>query len=166
MTVEADLRTITEQELAFVFDRFDEDTAFAIGGRIRDAGKAIGKGIVVGVYLWDRTLFFGATAGATSANRAWAERKAGLVRLMLRSSYRVVLERGDKPRLLEPGWAIEPTQYAIAGGGFPITVKGIGIVGAVAVSGLSERDDHEFARAAIARELGHDVSTHALAAVG
>lgn len=163
MTVEADLQAIAEQEQKLVFEHFDEDAAFSIGGHIRDAGNAIGKGIAVGVYLWDRTLFFGATAGATSHNRGWVERKVGLVRLMLKSSYRVVLERGDKPRMLEPGWAIEPTQYALAGGAFPITVKGIGIVGAVSVSGLSERDDHEFARAAIARQLGLDASAYALA---
>lgn len=162
MSVEADLKIIAEQEQKLVFERFDEDVAAEIGGYIREAGKAIGKGIVVGVYLWDRTLFFAATAGATSGNKAWAERKTGTVKLLLKSSYRVVLERGDKPRLLEPQWALETTEYALAGGAFPIVVKGVGIVGAVAVSGLSERDDHEFARAAIARALGLDASAYAL----
>ena len=83
---------------------------------------------------------------------------------MFKSSYRVVLERGDKPRLLEPQWGMEPTQYAIAGGAFPIRVTGVGIIGAVAVSGLHERDDHEFARSAIARALGLESSAYALPA--
>ena len=39
MTSEADLRIITEQEQKLVFDRFDEDVAFAIGGYVRDAAK-------------------------------------------------------------------------------------------------------------------------------
>lgn len=162
MSVEDDLKIIAEQESRLVFDRIDEDLAAEIGGYVRDAGKAIGKGIVVGVYLWDRTLFFGATAGASALNRPWAERKTGLVRMFLKSSYRIVLERGDKPRLLEPNWAVDPTQYAIAGGAFPIVLKGIGVVGAVAVSGLAERDDHEFARSAIARALGLDPAAYAL----
>ena len=162
MSVETDLKIIAEQEQKLVFEHFDEDTAFEIGGYVREAAKAIGKGIVVGVYLWDRTMFFGATAGASNGNQAWAERKAKLVRLSMKSSYRNVLERGDKPRMLEPGWAIEPTEYALAGGAFPIMVKGIGPVGAVAVSGLSERDDHEFARSAIARALGLDATAYAL----
>jgi uncharacterized protein (UPF0303 family) len=162
MTVEADLRIIAEQEQKLVFDRFNEDTAAEIGGYVREAANGIGKGLVVGVYLWDRTLFFGATAGASSFNRAWAERKAGLVRLMLKSSYRVVLERGNLPRVFEPNWAIEPTEYAVAGGAFPISVAGIGIVGAVGVSGLSERDDHEFGRSAVARALGLGADAFAL----
>ena len=162
MTSEADLAVIAEQELKLVFDQFNEDTAFAIGGSVRDAAKAIGKGIAVGVYTWDRTLFYGATAGASEGNRGWVERKAKLVRLQLKSSYRIVLERGDKPRLLEPHWAIEPTEYALAGGAFPVSIKGAGIIGAVAVSGLSERDDHEFARSAIARAIGLDPAAYAL----
>lgn len=32
--------------------------------------------------------------------------------------------------------------FAVAGGGFPILVEGVGCVGAVIVSGLPQRDDH------------------------
>ena len=164
MSAEDDLKIIAEQEAKLVFDSFDEDKAYEIGTLIREDGRAIGKGLVAGVFTWDRTLFWGATPGSTSANWSWATRKVGLVKIMFKSSYRVVLERGDKPRLLEPQWGMEPTQYAIAGGAFPIRVTGVGIIGAVAVSGLHERDDHEFARSAIARALGLESSAYALAA--
>ena len=121
MTVESDLTTIVAQEEALVFERFGEDDAFAIGASVREAARTLGKGIAVGVYLWDRTLFYGTTAGATDGNRAWLERKVEVVRLLMRASYRMVLERGDKSRLLEPNWALDPAKYAIAGGAFPIT---------------------------------------------
>ncbi|MEO7223527.1 MAG: heme-degrading domain-containing protein [Devosia sp.] len=156
MTIEADLAIVAEQEQQLIFDGFDEDRAYEIGTSIREAGRAIGKGLVAGVFTWDRTLFWGATAGSTSSNWSWATRKVGLVKVMFKSSYRVVLERGDKPRLLEPQWGMEPTQYALAGGAFPIRVKDVGIIGAVAVSGLHERDDHQFAVDAICHHLGLD----------
>jgi uncharacterized protein (UPF0303 family) len=156
VSVESDIAKIIAQEQGLVFDRFDEDIAYRIGAHVREAANAVGKGIAVGVWLWDRTLCIGMTAGASSHNLVWAERKLGTVRLLHKSSYRVVLERGDKPRLLEPGWAADPTTYAIAGGAFPINVKGVGFVGAVAVSGLPERDDHGFAVAAICAALGRD----------
>jgi uncharacterized protein (UPF0303 family) len=165
MSAEDDLKIIVEQEAKLVFDGFDEDRAYEIGSLIRENGKAIGKGLVAGVFTWDRTLFWGATAGSTSTNWSWATRKVGLVKVMFKSSYRIVLERGaDKPRLLEPQWGMDTTQYAIAGGAFPIRVNGVGIIGAVAVSGLHERDDHEFARSAIARSLGLDANAYALPA--
>ena len=153
MTVESDLKIVAEQQSTLVFERFDEDMAFELGRLVREAAKAIGGAVVVGVYLWDRTLFFGATAGATDANRAWVERKVKLVRLTHKASYHYVLERGDKPRLLDPSWALDAKDYAIAGGAFPITVKGIGIVGAAVVSGLDERSDHEIVRSAVAQLL-------------
>ncbi|MEO8756439.1 MAG: heme-binding protein [Devosia sp.] len=165
MSVESDLTTIVAQEEALVFERFGEDDAFAIGASVRDAAKTLGKGVAVGVYLWDRTLFYGTTAGATDANRVWLERKVGLVRLFMRASYRMVLERGDEPRLLEPNWAIDPAEFAIAGGAFPIILKGIGIVGAAAASGLHERDDHEIVRSAIAQRLGKSADFLALPTV-
>lgn len=154
MTVESDIKLIIEQEKALVFERFDEDVAFELGGLIRQAGKTLNQGgIATGVYSFDRTLFYGATAGGTEFNRGWIERKRGLVRLTLKSSYRVVLERGDKARI-EPGWAIDPATYAIAGGAFPISVKGVGVIGAAIASGLHERMDHEIVRASIAKLLG------------
>jgi uncharacterized protein (UPF0303 family) len=153
---EADIEKIVAQEQGLVFERFDEDIAFALVGHVRDAANAAGKGIAVGVYLWDRTLCIGTTAGASSHNLTWAERKVGTVRLLHKSSYRLVLERGDKPRLLEPSWAADPASYAIAGGAFPIHVKGLGFVGAISTSGLPERDDHGFGVAAVCAALGRD----------
>lgn len=154
MSVEDDLRIIGEQERELVLDRIDEDVAFEIATHLRAAGKRAEKGIAFGVYLWDRTLVYGATVGASEHNRLWVERKAKTVRLFHKSSYRVVLERGDKPRVLEPQWGLAPSDYALAGGAFPLMLRGAGAVGAVVVSGLAERLDHEFSRAAVAHVLG------------
>jgi hypothetical protein len=113
VSVQSDLEIIAEQERQLVFTQFDEDVAFAIGAHVREAGRALGKGIAVGVYLWDRTMFYGVTAGASAGNRGWVERKANTVRLQMKSTYRIVLERGDKPRLFEDSWALDPGTYVI-----------------------------------------------------
>lgn len=154
MSAESDIAKIIEQEQGLAFESFDEDVAYAIGAHIHAAAGAAGKGIAYGVWLWDRTLCFGQTRGASSHNTTWAERKVGTVKLLHKSSYRLVLERGDKPRLLEPGWAVDPASYAIAGGAFPLSLTGLGFVGAIAVSGLPERDDHGFCVAAICAVQG------------
>ena len=162
MAVEDDLKLIGQQESELVFDRFDEDLAFTIGSNMRQLAKGVGQGAALGVYLWDRTMFFGATAGANDGNRQWIERKAKLVKLTQKSSYRVVLERGDQPRVLA-NWGLELSEYAIAGGAFPIRIRNVGIIGAAATSGLPERDDHEVSRGAIALALGKDAAYLALA---
>ena len=61
-----------------------------------------------------------------------------------RSSYRVGCELAQKGTTLGPDRGIDLLHYAPHGGGFPIHIDGTGVVGAVAVSGLPQREDHNF----------------------
>ncbi|MFM6978264.1 MAG: heme-binding protein [Micrococcales bacterium] len=49
------------------------------------------------------------------------------------------------------------TDFAPAGGCFPVRVKGQGLVGTVTVSGIPQRDDHRLASESIAEYLGIDL---------
>jgi len=42
----------------------------------------------------------------------------------------------------------------VHGGAFPANVKGAGVVGVIAVSGLPSKDDHELVVAALSAHLG------------
>ena len=106
-----------------------------------------------------------ALPGTSADNSEWVRRKINLVRRFLKSSYRVVRERNQPDRLLPPHMAMSQDEYALAGGGFPIRVKGAGIIGTVTVSGLPERDDHGLVVEALALELGHDPASYALPAL-
>jgi uncharacterized protein (UPF0303 family) len=59
-------------------------------------------------------------------------------------------------------WGVEPKDFAIAGGGFPINVEGVGVIGAATASGLPEREDHNLVVAAICAVLGQDPAQWAL----
>jgi tRNA (guanine-N1)-methyltransferase len=54
--------------------------------------------------------------------------------------------------------------YVLAGGGFPIAVKGAGVIGVIAVSGLPERQDHGVVVDALCDHLGVDKRKLVLAA--
>lgn len=60
-----------------------------------------------------------------------------------KSTYRIVLEEMQPDRTFKPGFGLPANEYVLAGGGFPITVKGIGAIGAFGISGLPEEDDHK-----------------------
>jgi uncharacterized protein (UPF0303 family) len=53
-------------------------------------------------------------------------------------------------------YGLPVAEYAAAGGSFPLHVEGAGIVGAVTVSGLPQRDDHELVVEALCAMLGKD----------
>jgi uncharacterized protein (UPF0303 family) len=162
MTTETDLALVRKQEQELVLPVFDEQIAFALGAAIRERALADGLSLVVDIRTWDRQHFFAATEGTSADNAEWVRRKVNTVRRFQRSSYRMVLERGEVP--FPPQSGADPADYVIAGGGFPIRVQGAGIVGALTISGLPGRRDHGVAVDALCDHLGLDRARYALSA--
>jgi len=46
-------------------------------------------------------------------------------------------------------YAVSPADYVDAGGSFPIRIEGVGVVGTITVSGLSQEADHRLATEAL-----------------
>ena len=158
MAAEDDLRIIAEQEKRLVFDSFDEDRAFRLGSTMRDIGLAGGHGITVDIRLWNRPMFLCALPGSNGQNSEWARRKINVVGRYLKSTYRLVLEMKRPDATLAPEQNLPLSEFVLAGGGFPITVKGAGVVGAIAISGLPQREDHVLVVRALCDHLGVDES--------
>lgn len=71
------------------------------------------------------------------------------------SSYLVGLRARAKGSSFEVGRADLPVdRYAAHGGSFPIRVQGVGVVGAVTVSGLPQEQDHALVVEALGAHLG------------
>lgn len=160
MALEDDIALVKRQEQDLALPEFNEDVAFALGNSIRARALAENLSIVVDIRTWDRQMFFAATAGTSSDNAEWVRRKINSVRRFQRASYRLVLERGEEP--FSPQSGADPADFVIAGGGFPIRVKGAGIIGCLTISGLPGRDDHSVAVAAISAHLGLNPADYAL----
>lgn len=156
MTVADDIERIRNQEAVLVFDHFDEAEAFALGTAIRARALAENLPIIVDIRTFDRPLFYAAMPGSNGSNPDWARRKINVVRRFLRSTYRMVLEQDRPDRTFKVGEGLDIADYVLAGGGFPVTVRGAGVVGVIAVSGLPEREDHNVVVAALCAHLGHD----------
>lgn len=160
MTKQDEIECVKRQEIELVLPVFDEAVAFAIGTAIRERALAEGLSLVVDLRTFDRQLFFSATPGTSSDNAEWVRRKINSVRRFQRSSYRLVLERGEEP--FPPQSGVDPADYVIAGGGFPIRVPGAGIVGTLTISGLPGRKDHGVAVDALCDHLGRSRADYAL----
>jgi uncharacterized protein (UPF0303 family) len=160
MTTESDLALVKRQESELVLAEFNEDVAFRIGSAVRERALADNLSLVVDLCTWDRQLFFAATANTTADNAEWVRRKINTVRRFARASYRMVLERGEVP--FSPQSGADPADYVIAGGGFPIRVRGAGIVGCLTISGLPGRSDHAVAVDALCDHLGVSRADYAL----
>ncbi|MGC4026797.1 MAG: heme-degrading domain-containing protein [Mesorhizobium sp.] len=158
----ADIAKISEQEAALVFDRFDEAAAYEIGTNLRARAIAEKMPIIIEIRFWDRLLFYAALPGSTASNTDWVRRKLNGVKMFQKSSYRMTLEQNSPNRLFKPDYGLNPADYVLAGGGFPIHVKDTGVVGAIGVSGLPQRQDHAVIVDALATYLKLDAAALAL----
>ncbi|TNM62016.1 heme-degrading domain-containing protein [Aliirhizobium smilacinae] len=162
-SLEDDTAAIAEQERLLVFDRFDSDEAWALGERLRRLASERGLPVAIDVTLHSMPVFYTALSGSTADNARWVRRKRNIVLHFLRSSYAVGLRLAQQDATLEEKFSLSDTDYAAHGGSFPITVAGVGCIGAVTVSGLPQREDHNLVVAVLAEMLGHDAQKIALA---
>ena len=158
MAIEEDLARIALQEQELQFDRFDPDTAWQLGSLLRKIAEERKLGVVIDITLFSMPLFFAALEGATPDNPNWVRRKRACVFRFFKSSYAVGLSLAKQETTLWAKFGLDDADYAAHGGSFPITVKGTGVIGAVTVSGLPQRDDHIVVVEALATLLGKDVS--------
>ncbi len=150
---------IREQEEKVVLDRCDETVAWRLGTMLRERAAMDDLPIVIDIGLFHRRLFFCALPGSTPDNIEWARRKRNVVERFHRSSYRVGREMAAKEDTLENRYGLSPTDFAGHGGAFPLTLAGVGVIGAAIVSGLPQRDDHMLVVRALGELAGHDPET-------
>jgi uncharacterized protein (UPF0303 family) len=138
------LDELAQQELDLQFTRFDNDVAWELGVRLVEAARAQGLPLVVCVRRGAQRLFHAALPGTAPDNDAWLDRKCRVVERFGRSSYRMGAESSARGRSFEDTYRLDPGEFAAHGGAFPVTVRGVGVVGVVAVSGLPQAQDHAF----------------------
>lgn len=164
MATSDDLKQLARQEDVLRFTSFDERTAWEIGSRLRALGEERKLPIVIDVRLNARQLFYTALAGSTPDNPDWVRRKSNVVLRYLKSSYRVGRELAAKSDTLDQHRGVSPMDYAPHGGSFPIHVTGAGIIGAITVSGLPQREDHNLVVEVLAAFLDQPLAGLALGA--
>ena len=137
------LDVLVAQEARLVFDHFDEDTAWALGGALREAALAGALPVAISIRRNGQCLFHAARPGSSADNDDWLVRKSAVVDRYGRSSLRVGEQFRVEGGSFDADARLHPSDYAAHGGAFPILVRGTGCVGTVAVSGLPELDDHD-----------------------
>ncbi len=162
MAISDDLGRLAQQEQRLRFQKFGEDTAWEIGAKLQALGRARTLPIVIDIRLANRQLFYAALAGSTPDNPEWVRRKSNVVFRYLKSSYRVGRELAQKNDTLDQNRGVSPMDYAPHGGSFPIHVESAGIIGAITVSGLPQREDHNLVVEVLAAHLGQPLEGVAL----
>lgn len=141
--LDALIAEVVAQEERLQFTTFSRDDAWMLGSRLRELALERGHAITIDIALGEQRLFHCALPGTSAHNDVWIERKKRTVREFGASSYLVGLRFPvlDRYELEAAPW-MDPHQFSGHGGGFPLAIRGVGVVGTIGVSGLPHEVDH------------------------
>ncbi|CAL9520068.1 heme-degrading domain-containing protein [Streptomyces sp. enrichment culture] len=130
------------QERRLVLRQFTHDDAWTLGSLLVELARERQAPVAIDIHRAGQQLFHAALPGSTPDNDAWIARKRRVVERYGSASYLVGARFRAKGTTFEESSRLDPDMYAAHGGSFPITVEGVGVVGAVTVSGLPQLQDH------------------------
>lgn len=156
MMLEESIRILVMQEEILQFSHFTNEDAWELGNLMVAEAARNHLPIAISIRLNNGcTLFQYAFKGTNYNNEQWMNRKENTVKVMEMSSLRLFMLLKKNGQTLEDK-GLNSQEYVDRGGGFPIRVAGVGVIGSVIVSGLAHMSDHEFVSACISQYLRID----------
>ena len=162
MSHEQDLQRIARQEERLRFQRFDADTAWKIGTRLRALAETRRLKVTIDIQVHGQPIFFTTLPGTSPEQLDWCRRKRNVALLFYRCSYALGLQMRQGKTNLAEQFGLAPRDYASNGGCFPINLHGTGCIGTITVSGLPERLDHGLIVEVLAEHLEQPLAELAL----
>lgn len=146
------LKLLEQQEKDLVFDSFDRRDALRLGTMLAETISTYSQPLTVRVFIGDIIVYQYAMAGDEESRFGWTYRKYQLVKATGHASMHAKVRLLLLDELTD--LASQPEVYGFGCGAFPIAVRDQGIIGAVAVSGLPDPDDHPIVVHALEALLG------------
>jgi len=136
------IASIEADERELEFTTFTNDDAWQLGCVLVELASDRELPITIDIRRGTQQLFHAARPGSTADNDSWIERKVRVVERFGASSYLVGLRSKARGTTFNQQFDLPLQQFAAHGGSFPVRVRGVGVVGAITVSGLPQADDH------------------------
>ena len=134
---------LAAEQVGLVLALFDLDAAWQLGHRIREIAAERHLPIGIEVFHGTSPAFLALMPGATPDNLDWVRRKRAVALRFHQSSLYMRLLCESKSVDFHERYRLPRVDFAASGGGVPILVRGVGVVGAAAVSGLPDVEDHQ-----------------------
>ena len=153
MTVEELVKVLEMQEEILQFSSFTNADAWELGNMVIQEAKRLGLTVAVRIRLNNGyTVFQYGMDGTNLLNEQWMTRKENTVKTLEESSLRFCMNLRANQESLEDNF-LDPREYAACGGGFPIRVEEVGVIGTIVVSGLDHVSDHDLLVKCISKYL-------------
>lgn len=136
------LAALAEEQKSLELATFNHELAWELGKRIRQTAYEGKLPVAIEVRHGMDVIFATLVGKATIDNFDWTRRKCAAVHRFHRSSLQLRLEAEEGGYDFNQKFKLPPADYVASGGGVPLILKGGTLIGAVAVSGLPNVEDH------------------------
>ncbi len=117
--------------------------AVRLGQAVTDIAQVDALPITIEVRHGARVAYRAALPGSTPDNDAWLARKAAVVMRYELPTLAVRVRYEERGLDFNEATGLPLSEFAAHGGGIPIVVAGVGLVGFLGVSGLPQVQDHD-----------------------
>ena len=123
---------------------FSAAEAVALGLLATDRAITEQLAIIIEVHHLGRLAYRAALPGSIPDSDNWIVRKRRTVERYQRSTLATKVKYEERGTTFNEATGLSELEYAAHGGGMPIIVAGVGVVGGFYASGLPEVEDHRF----------------------
>ena len=156
MTIEEVITVLAMQEEILQFGHFTNEDAWALGNLIVAEARKRGLDTAVEIRLNNGYTVFKYAGNSTNLNNeAWMDKMYATVRRVEKSTMLLYSELKKSEETLED-IGLDPREYSYMGGGFPIRVEEVGVIGAILVSNQNHFVNHDINVRAVSRYLHVD----------
>ena len=149
-------KIVREQEALLRFEHFNSRDAWDLGKLMVEEAMAENIDIAICVRKLNGYILFQYGPDGTSLNnQTWMQRKFNTVAHTERSSLGMYISSKITGKDVSDH-GLDSKAYVFCGGGFPVSVKGVGTVAVVTVSNLPHVEDHRFLTGCLAKYLNQD----------
>lgn len=156
MTIEEVIAVLAMQEEILQFGHFTNEDAWALGNLIVTEARKRGLDTAVEIRLNNGYTVFKYAGNSTNLNNeAWMDKMYATVRRVEKSTMLLYSELKKSEETLED-IGLDPREYSYMGGGFPIRVEEVGVIGVILVSNQNHFVNHDIIVRAVSRYLHVD----------
>lgn len=121
---------------------FTNHDAFILGSYLSKIAIENNLPVIINIERNNQTIYQYANSGTSLNNEVWIEKKKNVVKHFNHSSAFIALKLEVQGLTFKQKYG-DDSNYAVTPGAIPITVKNVGIVAYMGVSGLDSNSDHE-----------------------
>jgi uncharacterized protein (UPF0303 family) len=148
------LQELLRQEEELQFTSFTNETALELGLALLSEARTRSQPVTIDISRHGQQLFHFAMTGTSADNDHWIRRKNNVVARFGHSSYYMGRQLQSMGQSMEEKYLLSSQEYAAHGGAFPLIARGVGVNGAITISGLPQAEDHEVVVTTLRRFLG------------